>query len=235
MERCVEPELLDELSPDDPRAIQSRRDLERINAWMRNPLTMANTLKWALRGKEPKTIVEIGAGDGKLMLRVASRLAAHWKGVRVILVDRVKIVGPETSYAFNKLGWQMENVQADALEFLSAEQGPLWDAVVANLFLHHFSDGNLQCLLRHAANRAQIFAAVEPPRGWWPLAVTSLVGLIGCNRVTRNDAMISVRAGFAFDELSRLWPADQTWVLEERNAGIFSHLFLAQRVTLKSG
>ena len=41
MNRIVQPELLDELPPDDPRAMRSRRDLRRINAWMRNHAIMA--------------------------------------------------------------------------------------------------------------------------------------------------------------------------------------------------
>jgi hypothetical protein len=36
MERVVEPELLDQLSPSDPRAVHSRRDLHWINLWMGN-------------------------------------------------------------------------------------------------------------------------------------------------------------------------------------------------------
>src|ERR1035441_6973362 len=36
MERCLKPELLDELPRDDPSAVQSRRDLLRVNAWMGN-------------------------------------------------------------------------------------------------------------------------------------------------------------------------------------------------------
>ena len=45
MNRIVEPELLDTLSPADPRAIRSRRDLRRVNAWMRNPVIMADALE----------------------------------------------------------------------------------------------------------------------------------------------------------------------------------------------
>ena len=41
MKRIVQPELLDALPPDDPRAVRSRRDLRRVNAWMRNHTIMA--------------------------------------------------------------------------------------------------------------------------------------------------------------------------------------------------
>jgi hypothetical protein len=62
------------------------------------------------------------------------------------------------------------------------------------------------------------------------LCAAALLGVIGCNRVTRHDAKISVRAGFAENELSALWPLDQGWRLRERQAGLFSHCFVAQRI-----
>ena len=34
MRRHIQPEILDELAVDDPRAIQSRRDLQKVNAFM---------------------------------------------------------------------------------------------------------------------------------------------------------------------------------------------------------
>jgi hypothetical protein len=101
--------------------------------------------------------------------------------------------------------------------------------MVANLFLHHFSAAQLVELLGGAARRARVFVALEPRRSGWALAVSRMIWLIGCNDVTRHDAPVSVRAGFAGRELSRLWPADAGWSLVERRAGPFSHLFVAQR------
>ena len=57
MKRIVEPELLDTLSPGDPRAAGSRRDLRRLNAWMRNHAIMANALQTAVNGRALGPIV----------------------------------------------------------------------------------------------------------------------------------------------------------------------------------
>src|ERR1035438_3228095 len=59
MKRIIEPELLDELPPGDPRAAGSRRDLRRLNAWMRNHAIMANALQTAVNGQTPKQITEL--------------------------------------------------------------------------------------------------------------------------------------------------------------------------------
>ena len=66
----------DELPPGDPRAAGSRRDLRRLNTWMRNHAIMANALQTAATGQTPKRIVELGAGDGDFLLRVARRLSS---------------------------------------------------------------------------------------------------------------------------------------------------------------
>ncbi|HEX3890808.1 MAG TPA: FAD-dependent monooxygenase, partial [Verrucomicrobiae bacterium] len=56
-----------------------------------------------------------------------------------------------------------------------------------------------------------------------------------CNNVTRHDAIVSVRAGFSGEELSALWPDKKNWRLTERHSGLFSHLFVAQKILGSAG
>jgi hypothetical protein len=230
--RRLEPEWLDELPPADPRAAASRRDLGRLNAVMRNARTVARVLRAAFGARAPSRLAEAGAGDGRFFLSVAQCLAGVWPGSSVTLVDRQKIVAPGAGEELRALGWTVEIVQADVNDWLDSTTAPAWDAVVANLFLHHFADADLARLLRRLASRTQVFIAIEPRRSAWTLAWSRGVGLLGCNPVTRHDAPASVRAGFAGHELTRLWPADATWSLEERSAGWFGHLFIARRKSL---
>ena len=227
MKRVVQPELLDELPPDDPRAKWSRRDLRRVNAWMRNHVTMAKVLQTAANGQTPRQIVEFGAGDGRLLLRVARKISPRWRDTRAILLDRQKNVTTRTLTAFASLGWRVDTVKADVFDWLSAAAG--LDIVVANLFLHHFADAKLEELFRAVADRARLFVAIEPRRAPWPLFCCRLLWVIGCNSVTRHDAVISVRGGFSGNELLTLWPMNKGWQLTERRTGFFSHLFVARR------
>ena len=71
MERCVKPELLDEMPPADPRAMRSRDDLQRVNAWMGNCGIMTRALRSTCQGLRKRRMVELGAGDGRFLLRVA--------------------------------------------------------------------------------------------------------------------------------------------------------------------
>ncbi len=79
--RRVRPEALDVLDPQDPRAQRSRRDLRRIHRAM-GSLTILKNLVARLRlAAHPKRIVELGAGDGTLLLRLARILKPGWEGV----------------------------------------------------------------------------------------------------------------------------------------------------------
>ena len=229
MLRIVEPEWLDTMPADDPRAIRTRSDLVRINWVMQHRWIIQNTLHRALTA--PRRIVELGAGDGTLMLRLARTLAKYWDPVSVVLVDRQPAVSKKTVEAFNRLGWEVTTVTADVFDWLDRPEAKTCDAMLANLFLHHFKPPELATLLALAAPRAQHFLACEPRRSRLALGLSHLVWLLGCGPVTYHDAVISVRAGFTSDELTTLWP-QSGWQLQERAIGPLTHFFYARRVAL---
>jgi hypothetical protein len=105
-----------------------------------------------------------------------------------------------------------------------------WDLIVTTLFLHHFEGVAFKRLLAAIERRAVRFFACEPRRAPLALVGSHLVGALGANAVTREDAVLSVRAGFRDDELSRLWPGPPgDWRLREYTAGLFSHCLRAER------
>jgi len=229
LSRRVEPEWLDELPQGDPRAVWSRRDLKRINGWMQQGRIMTRLVVAALDGRTPRNFIELGAGDGTFMLALAKRLAPRWPNVKVKLVDRQNIVTERTRRGFSDLGWQAEAISTDVFDFLARAAPGCADLVTANLFLHHFEGDSLAKLLKGAARLADAFAACEPWRAGSGLIGSRLLWAIGCNDVTRHDALVSVRAGFRGKELSELWPNDEDWHLEEEPALPFTHGFLARR------
>jgi protein-L-isoaspartate O-methyltransferase len=228
--RRVEPELLDVLSAADPRAIRSRRDLARVNALMANAGIVARELRAALP-PGARRIAEIGAGDGVFAARLAGALAARGDGSEFTLVDRQQIVAAPTIARFAARGWRVRVEQADVFEWLRGPATPAFDAIVANLFLHHFEPSQLAELLMLVSGRTRVFVACEPRRSTAAWAGARLLGLVGCNEVTLHDAVISVRAGFRDRELAALWPGPgrDAWILQERPGGLFSHSFVARR------
>jgi O-methyltransferase len=227
--RQVEAEWLDVLPADDPHAMRSRRDLRRVNAWMLHPEIMARTLKRHGAECKPRTLVDLGGGDGAFALAVARRLAPRWPDVMVILLDRQDIVGAETRAAFRALRWRLETVRMDVFDFLASPDVVGADVMMANLFLHHFHGERLARLLGEVSRAVPLFVACEPRRAPLAQAGSRMLWALGCNKVTRHDAASSVRAGFAGQELSNLWPADQGWELRESAAWLFSHRFVARK------
>jgi hypothetical protein len=146
----------------------------------------------------------------------------------IVLVDRQPVVSGDTLSRYAERRCSVSVQAADVFDWL-AQQTSVYDAIVANLFLHHFVSSRLARLFTLAAACAKLFVACEPRRARLPLAGSHMLGLIGCNDVTRHDAVVSVRAGFTARELSELWPPLNGWTLQEGRAGLFSHRFVAMR------
>ncbi|ESZ21705.1 methyltransferase domain-containing protein [Mesorhizobium sp. L48C026A00] len=223
--RQLAPEILDGLAGDDPRALAARRDLRRINALMFQARIMASLLQKFVPGP-PRRILEIGAGDGSFMLALARRMAGHWPGVELVMLDRVDLITAQLRGDFAGLGWTVEGVAADVFDWARKNAGTRFDAITVNLFLHHFDDAELVRLFSLMEPKAPLLLATEPLRAKFALAATRLLPAIGANDVTRNDAAQSVRAGFRGSELSGLWLAANGKPVEERRAGLFSHIFV---------
>jgi len=232
MPRRVEPELLDALPPGDPRAVRSRNDLRRVNRLMGTQAVIGDALDALLRKWSSSRVIELGAGDGTLMLRLARQRARHWPRVRLGLLDMQPVVRAETLMGFRDIGWDAEIIGADVFDWFAQSEPGDAPIIVANLFVHHFDGERLQALLNGIASRARAFACCEPRRSQLALAGSRLLGAIGANDVTRHDAVISVRAGFNGDDLSALWPDRAMWTLEESRKGPFCHRFVAVRKDL---
>jgi Methyltransferase domain len=224
--RRLETELLDVLPADDPAAVRSRRDLWLLNAVMLHPGIMARRMR-RHAVDAPRRIIELGAGDGSLMLRLGRRLARHWPGVAIMLVDRQDIVTDKTRQAISSLGWHENPVTQDVFEYLAIAEPS--DIIIANLFLHHFQPPQIADIFTQCAKLAPILIALEPRRTRLPLLASRLVWLLGCNHVSRHDAVASVRAGFRDSELSALWPNRQGWNFDEGSVGLWTHCFVARK------
>ena len=245
MPRVVAPEALDDLDERDPLAIRSRRDLQRVHRFMGTRSMVARALRSACSGHPraaPLHVLELGAGDGTLMLGVARELADDWATVRLTLLDRQNLVTPQTLAAYRAAGWSAQACVADALAWADGHTGqgvcePLtggrWDLVIVNLFLHHFEGLALATLLGCIERSADRFIACEPARSRLALVGSHLIGFTGAGPVTREDAVLSVHAGFRAGEISAVWPgAAHVWDTTERSAGLFSHCLVAQRKDL---
>ena len=225
--RRVEPEILDGLARDDPRAVASRRDLRRINMLMFQAGIMTRLLRRHVM-QPPRRILEIGAGDGAFMLVLARKLARRWPAVELTLLDRANLITGARLAEFARLGWRTEVATADVFEWIARHDHRQFDLITANLFLHHFDDATLAKLFAGLRGLAPVLVATEPRRCAAALTMSKLLWAIGGNDVTLHDAPASVRAGFAGGELSALWLRDREDVVEEYNVGPFTHILVVR-------
>ena len=256
MNRIVTDETLDGLAEDDPAAMRSRRDLQRIHRVMGTRGILVKALRSLSASRPPGAplrVLELGAGDGSLMLGVAQALKGEWPAVELTLLDRQRLVTRETLASYARLGWVARSQVVDVFDWAASSsiaanglaqpgqpgqpgQSGHWDVIVTNLFLHHFEGPALAQLLAAIASRTGRFFACEPHRARLALAGSHLIGAIGANAVTREDAVLSVRAGFRDQEISALWPQlDAGWTLKEYSAGLFSHCFRAEKNETAAG
>lgn len=235
-DRCVEPEELDGLAADDPRGRRSRRDLQRVHRAMRSVAILRGAVSRLRLASQPVRILELGAGDGTLLLRFARAQRPRWTGLELTLLDRVDLLSERTRLGYRELGWQVSVIRADVLDWARAPHSARYDLCCANLFLHHFDAAPLAMLLGAVAAASDAFVACEPRRSGFALLGSRLIGLLGANDVTREDAVKSVVAGFTGRELSAAWgrpPGD--WNVEEFPAWPFTHCLAAIRRSARVG
>lgn len=177
--RKLTPELLDHLPHNDPGALRSRLDLRRINFIMGNE-------RWitAMIPETTRHITEIGAGEGHLL----SRLARRHPQTGITACD----LAPRPAHLPASVKW----IQAD----LFTQAPPETDGtLIANLFLHHFTDDQL-AVLGNWMRRFDTLLINEPLRAPFPLLLGKLATPF-VHPITRHDMRVSIEAGFRPGEI----------------------------------
>ena len=197
-ERVLTPEILDDLPETDPRALRSRRDLRLINYLMGNYRWIASRL--ASEGND-RTWVELGAGDGSLG-RFSEEISVEVVGID--FAGRPRAWPEEWDWISGDL-WS--TILGD--DFFAFGSG-----VIANLFLHHFTDDQLRKLGSCLRQKCSRFLVVEPARFQrFTLLGSLLYPLV--NDVTRHDMRVSIEGGFRPPELVDLLGLHEGWRVEE--------------------
>lgn len=209
MQRILTREILDDLPAQDAQAIRSRRDLRSINRLMGNARWWRKHVAAALRPGE--RVLEIGAGDAGFCLLPGR------------VVDGLDLA-PRPPAWHADATWHRTAVQ----DFADWEG---YDAVVANLILHHLDRDTLDALGAHLRRHCRVIAACEPQRARRNQRVFRLLApLARFCEVTRHDAIVSIAAGFLEDELPRaLGLTSPTWTVHVQHSFRGAYRMLAVR------
>lgn len=216
MNRLVEPEMLETLAEDEPGAIQSRKDLLLVNGIMGNHRWIPREVRRHIRPRW--RVLELGAGDGALSQKLVRRSLCRPEQISALdLASRPSDWPGEAT-------WHQRDLFADTL--------PDAEIIVANLFLHHFEDEQLAELGKRFPASARVILAAEPARfRFHQIQGGFFCRLMRLHFVTRNDMMISIRAGFRGDDLGRALNLGPGWTVRAR-CGLFgAYRFIATRAT----
>lgn len=186
------------MPPDDPEAVKSRADLRLINALMGNHRWLLSVLRRHGRLAPGSRVIELGAGDGTFarhLLRLAPGITCH----------AIDLAPPPPDLPASCI-WHQADL-FDALPGLGTPEPG--DSVIANLFLHHFSDDDLHRLGERLAE-CPFLAFSEPRRCAHAHVLGHALNLLGINRVTRHDLHASIDAGFRANELALALRLDET-------------------------
>ena len=152
---------------------------------------------------EPATVIDIGAGDGRVAASIAGWALRQRRDVRVVALDlsqrhltRARIHATTTP--------NLSLLQADAtrLPFAPATV----DYYVSSLVLHHFTPEQAVVLLRSAYRNARRGLIISDlTRGTLPLVGFKLAQpVFARSPITRYDGAVSIKRGYTPDELRLL-------------------------------
>jgi len=214
-ERLVVPEILDELPPDDPRAVRSRRDLRLINSLMGNYRWLSRRIEHVQK-ENPHGWVEIGSGDGSLRGALGRGKSEHFHVCGIDFAPRPDRWPESWDWCQGDIFKQLPN--------LPKHERP--EGILANLFLHHFECPALSDLGEIIQNRFHRVIVSEPAR--YPIFRNLGYGLFPLvNDVTRHDMQVSIGAGFRPGELFEALGLGPDWKLRESVTALGAYRFEA--------
>ncbi len=193
MRRLPVPELLDEDLGTPAEIAQSLRDLQRINDWFGGTRTTIQLLRRIAQTchRRSLTLLEVGAGNGKVPITARERLALQGIELRVTLLDRVSSHLPQSGVAA---------VAADATQ-LPFRDGA-FDVVALNLVAHHFKPEMLERVASEALRVAAVAVLINDViRSRMHLALTYAGLPLFRSRLTWHDAPASVRQAYTLEEM----------------------------------
>jgi ubiquinone/menaquinone biosynthesis C-methylase UbiE len=199
-------ELLDEEHHDPAELAANLRDIRRVNQLLGGTSTTLRHLPELVAGmppSEPVTILDLATGSGDIPIALTKWAAKHDRKVTIVASD----------YSQDILDLAREQIAGHpdiSLAQYDARAVPLpddqFDIVLCALSLHHFAPDDAVQVLREMNRLARVgFILNDLRRGRLGYASAWIAaGVTTRNRLTRNDAPLSVRRAYTPDELKEL-------------------------------
>jgi 2-polyprenyl-3-methyl-5-hydroxy-6-metoxy-1,4-benzoquinol methylase len=201
--RSNESEIMDDFELKGEEMKELLTDLKKVNKWLGgNQVTKNGIIKLlANRSKaETITILDLGCGDGEL-LRECARLARKEGYIfQLIGIDANAFILQEAK----RRSEDFQNITFRKMDIFSEDIKKLqFDIALCTLFLHHFSNHDIQTIIQGVLKEAKIGIVINDLHrsrlAFWLFKAISL--LILKTKIARHDGLVSVARGFKRSEL----------------------------------
>ncbi len=202
MQRCRQPEIMDDPALDVEQHVHALRGLERINQWSASGPALWSPIQ-VLATAEPKRPVRAldiatGAGDVPITLWHRARRA----GVQ-FTIDGCDRSPAAIAHAQRRAEQRRADVRFFELDALHERIPSGYDVVTCSLFLHHLDEEDVVRLLRsmaQAAERLVVISDLVRSRAGLALAYVG-TRLLSTSAVVHLDGPRSVRGAYTAEEI----------------------------------
>ena len=195
MKRVVVEELLDSDAGTPAEVAGSLKDLRMFNSWFGGVHTMSSLLRRVAQERGLKQIswIDVAGGEGYVATCTQQSLARSGISSQPVILDRAPTHLSNTHPA----------VCGDALALPFRDNS--FDAVGCSLFLHHLESAEIVRFVREGLRVARYaFLVQDLQRHPLHLALSYLGTPIYRSRITRHDAVASVRRAYTVEEVRRI-------------------------------
>ena len=178
MERSLLPEIMDVGNVSDEVRRKFHADLRLIHRFMDNPSVIIKRL----RGE--RTVMDIGCGDGEMLVQVRKRTGAQVQGVDLIDQPEAKV----------------PVIRCDA----TRDPLPRAEVAISSLVLHHLTPEQVVDLIRNVGRSCDRFVILDLVRHPLPLWLYTIFLCPFLSKVGAADGRQSVRRAFTGPEMKAL-------------------------------
>jgi ubiquinone/menaquinone biosynthesis C-methylase UbiE len=195
MKRVVVAELLDTDAGTPREVAASLKDLRMFNSWFGGVHTMSSLLRRVAQQRDLKKLswIDVAGGEGYVATRTQRSLVRSGISSQPVILDR----------APTHLSKIHPGVCGDALALPFQDNS--FDAVGCSLFLHHLEPDEIVRFAREGLRVARhAFLIHDLQRHPVHLALSYLGMPLYRSRITRHDALASVRRAYTVEEVAQM-------------------------------
>lgn len=194
MKRSYEPEIMDDFSIRDERIDIALRELKIINKYLGGISTTKSALKYFIGSEnEELKILDIGSGSSDNLIAAKN----IFPNLQILSIDK-------NLRALSNTKNSLKKINSDAFHLPIKNES--CDIVHAALFLHHFTEEQIQKLLKEFLRICKKGIIINDlQRSYFALlGIKILTFLFSKSEMVKNDAPISVKRSFIKSDITNL-------------------------------